>query len=155
VATEGVKVQPDNILHKTDPQGIQDSNEYSPPTPSGRGPPGIKSIYSGFGTTGRPVAPGEADGVAGQQPPHHGGKQSPAGLKQQVDTIEHQHPGKARGAGFIYDRSQTLDPVVTVLVIEKDLAGFDPPDNHVVHRAGGVYAGLTRHGEKNSKSSKN
>jgi hypothetical protein len=72
-----------------------------------------------------PAAPVEADGVAGQQPPHNGGKRSPAGLKQQVDMIEHQRPGKARLAGFIQDRSQTLNSVVTVLVIEKDLAAFD------------------------------
>jgi hypothetical protein len=41
------------------------------------------------------------------------------------------------------------------LIIEKDLAALDPPHDHMVHRAGGVYAGLTGHGDGNSNSGKN
>jgi len=66
--------------------------------------------------------------------------------------IGHQRPGKARRAGFTQNFSQTRDPVAAVLVIEKDLAAFDPSHNNMMHRAGGVYAGLTGHGDRNSKS---
>jgi hypothetical protein len=62
-----------------------------------------------------------------------------------MKMIGDQCPGVTGRFGVIEDCAQAIKKIVPVLIVYKDFAPFDTPDNDVVQGTGRVYAGLARH----------
>jgi hypothetical protein len=74
----------------------------------------------------------EIDGMAGQQPTHHGGYRIAAGAQQQMKMIGDQRPGKAAGFRLFQDLAQPIDKIVTILIIFENFTTLDAANNNMV-----------------------
>jgi hypothetical protein len=91
--------------------------------------------------------------IARQQAPHEGGNGSFAGANQKMHVIGHQSPGKARGRSFGKDFFKTLQEIIVVNSIFKDLFFALPSNNNVVQSVGSVNSSLALHALLYSKLS--
>jgi hypothetical protein len=91
------------------------------------------------------VAMVEIYGISGQQAPHDGRNGGQAGFEQQMNMVRHQGPGKAWRVRFIKDISKSLDKLISVAVIAKDLTLLDTPKDDVVNRSRRIYACFAWH----------
>jgi hypothetical protein len=85
----------------------------------------------------------EINGMAGQQSAHHCGNRIAPGAQQQMKMIRDQRPGKAPRPGLLQNRAQSLDKIITVLIVYKDFTTLDTAYNNVVQCTRGVYAALS------------
>jgi hypothetical protein len=62
-----------------------------------------------------------------------------------MNVVWYQGPGVAWCLGIRKVIRQSLDKLIAVVVVAKDLTLFDTPDDDVVKCPGGIYACFTRH----------
>ena len=62
-----------------------------------------------------------------------------------MNVVWYQGPGVARCLGIRKVICQSLNKLIAVVVVAKDLTPLDTPDDDVVKCTGGIYAGFTRH----------
>jgi hypothetical protein len=67
-----------------------------------------------------------------------------------VGVIREKGPGVDGEGTRFRQRRETRDEIRAVGIIPEEGAALDPPHHHVVEDAGGVEAGLARHGGENS-----
>jgi len=84
--------------------------------------------------------------MAGEQSPHERGDRFIPGLKQKVNMIAHQCPGKACRACLCQEHGYAPYEVQPVFLIPKNLAALDAADDYMVERLGRIDAGLAWHG---------
>ena len=60
--------------------------------------------------------------------------------------VGQERPGKTAGAGFFEQGGKSPEKQSPVLIIEKDIAAFDPSDNHVLKNPGYVESCCAWHG---------
>src|SRR6266508_2815366 len=82
----------------------------------------------------------ECNGVPSEEPSHEKRKLSLVSAEQKVEMIRHQRPGEAVRASFLKKRGKAADKRITVVIIEKDIALFDPSDDDVLEYTGNVDA---------------
>ena len=87
----------------------------------------------------------KADGITCQQTPHDRGNWSEACFEKQVAMIGKQRSGTTTCVAFIYDRAQSFQEVVAIVVVPKGFAFFDSSGNDMVQSTGGINAGFSRH----------
>ncbi|MCU0605300.1 MAG: hypothetical protein MUC33_21880 [Desulfobacterales bacterium] len=86
-----------------------------------------------------------------RQPLHHLRQGYPAGFHQQVEVIAHQRPSQAARFGFAGKRAEPVQEIVPIEIVLENTVACDSSRHDVMQRAGGVYAGLSGHGEEYSK----
>ncbi len=59
--------------------------------------------------------------------------------------IGKQGPSITTRTAFVYDRVQSFQKVIAIIVILKNIAFFDSSDNDMVQGPGGIYAGFSWH----------
>jgi hypothetical protein len=91
------------------------------------------------------VAQIENDSIAGQQTPHESGQCALFRAHQEMKMIIEQGPGKAPGARLLQKGRKACEKILSVLIVKKDVASFDAPDNDVMQKTGNVYTGITWH----------
>jgi hypothetical protein len=106
-------------------------------------------ITVGPSTSGRGALPLVAavvpEGVAREQPAHE--LRQPLGptAQQQVGVVREEGPGVERRPGGRGEVAQSRHERLAVLFIGHDLPAFQPPEDDVVHRAGGIEPRLSGH----------
>ena len=88
----------------------------------------------------------EADGVPGQEPPHHCGDGDDTGPQQQMKMVGNQGPRVTDGFGTFNGGTQPFEKRIAVLIIKKNLPAFDTAHDNMVQGAGSIYARLPGHG---------
>jgi len=78
------------------------------------------------------------EGIAREQPAHE--LREPLGptAQQQVGVVREEGPGVERRPGGRGEVAQSRHERLAVLCIGHDVPAFQPPEDHVVHRAGGI-----------------
>jgi hypothetical protein len=62
-----------------------------------------------------------------------------------MNVVGYQGPGVARCLSFSKDIRQSLDKLIAVAVVAKDLTLLDTPDDDVVQCTGRIYSCFTKH----------
>ncbi len=70
--------------------------------------------------------------IAGQQPPHDSGNWGQACFQQKMGMIGHQSPGVNRGFSLGKDIIESVDKLMAIFVVFKDLAFLDTSCDDVV-----------------------
>ena len=85
------------------------------------------------------------EGIAREHPAHE--LREPLGptAQQQVGVVREEGPGVERRPGGRGEVAQSRHERLAVLCIGHDLPAFQPPEDHVVHRAGGIEPRLSGH----------
>ena len=92
-----------------------------------------------------------AHGIPGQQAPHYRGDWYVAGFEQEMEMIGNQRPGVTSRSGFGDDGAQTLEEIISILIILEDPLTFNTTTYDMVQSAGGVDARFSWHTNNNSK----
>jgi hypothetical protein len=93
-----------------------------------------------------PMAPVEAQRVAGQKTAHDRRDRRTSGTQQQVGVVAHQRPGIAGCLAPQQQIGQALQKILPIAVIQKNIGSLDAPDDQMVQGAGRIYARLPWHG---------
>jgi len=101
--------------------------------------------------TAAEVTPVECYGITGQQTPHESRKISVIAAKQQMEMIGDKRPSKAVGASFHQQAGQALYKATSIIIVQKNIGTFNPPDDDVLQKARDVDSSLSWHGGKNSR----
>jgi hypothetical protein len=62
-----------------------------------------------------------------------------------MKVICHKSPRKTGSFTVDKDTVESIQKIITVGIIEKNLSSINPPHNDMVQRSRGVYAGFSRH----------
>jgi hypothetical protein len=71
-----------------------------------------------------------------------------------MKVICYKCPRKTGSFTVDQDIAESIQKIITVGIIEKDLSSINPPDNDMVQRSWGVYTGFSRHVNHVSNKSK-
>ena len=72
--------------------------------------------------------------VAGEKTPHDVSQTVLAWMKQEVNMIGHQRPGKALGLCVEQQEGKMLDKSLPILVVFENFAAIDAPHNDVLEK---------------------
>lgn len=76
--------------------------------------------------------------IAGQQSAHDSGHRDITGPEQKMKMIGNQYPGKASGLGLDHQLSESIDKILTILIIAEYLATLNASGNDIMHCSGRV-----------------
>jgi hypothetical protein len=62
-----------------------------------------------------------------------------------MKVIRHKRPRKTGSFTVGQDSAESIQKIIPVGIIEKNLSSINPPHNDMVQRSWGVYAGFSRH----------
>jgi len=83
--------------------------------------------------------------ISGQQTTHHRGDGNPTRPQQQMKMIGNKGSGKADRTGVVNYSTKTIQEIVAVCIISKNLTTLNTTCNNVMHRTRRVYPRLPRH----------
>ena len=87
----------------------------------------------------------ERHGIAGKKASHDARYRRGSGPKEKMGVVREQGEGIAGGLLFGEYLAGPVDKAIPVDAVVKDRAPCDASDHQMVHRAWGVYAGMSRH----------
>ena len=90
--------------------------------------------------------PVETHHITGQKSTHHCRDGNVTGFQQQMKMIMNQTPGITGGAGLGKDVSQSFYEIITVRIVRKYSAPFNPSGHHMMQRTRCVYSSFSGHG---------
>ena len=99
------------------------------------------------------MSPVETHRIACQKPAHYRGEGGGSCPPQYVKGICHKRPCKTKSLAFGQDIVESIQKIISVSIIKKNLSSINPPHNDMVQRSRGVYTGFSRHTVQISKSS--
>jgi len=91
------------------------------------------------------VTPVVRNSVSGQQTTHHRGDGNPTRPQQQMKMIGDKHPGKTDSTGVVNYSTKTIQEIVAVCIISKNLTTLNTTSDNVMHRTRRVYPRLPRY----------
>jgi len=62
-----------------------------------------------------------------------------------VKGICHKRRRKTESVTVGQDSAESIQKIITVMIIEKNLSSVNPPHNDMLQRSRGIYAGFSRH----------
>jgi hypothetical protein len=68
-------------------------------------------------------------------------------------VVSHKRPRKTWGFTIRQDAAKSIQKIITVRIIEKNLSSINPPYDDMVQRSRGVYTGFARHAIQASMNS--
>ena len=65
-----------------------------------------------------------------------------------MSMVGDQDPGETLSFGFRQQAPEAFEQIGSIGVAAKYQPSFNPPDDFVVHRSGGIYPGLSKHSRR-------